>query len=151
MTTTADYRAALSELADRLENWNSAKPHHDDMEAVRSARALLAVPEAVGVSNGQLVDLAGDHLGFDLTPDEEEGVIEFARAVLSRYGTHQAPVPVGERLPGAGDLKDGHCWWWHEETGDVFPHWVFAPASVAENQYLIWLPHWALPLPEAQP
>jgi hypothetical protein len=58
------------------------------------------------------------------------------------------PVPVSERLPGPEDCDaEGRCWWWHEETGDVLPHWVFAPAEIVENQYLAWLPHWALPVP----
>jgi len=108
MTTTTDYRAALSDLADRLENWNSAKPHHDDMEAVRSARALLAAPEAVKVADAghsvadymrSEIDVVESCAGFT---DESTPVGDAWSRILgamerSRYGTaHPAPVPVAD-------------------------------------------------------
>jgi hypothetical protein len=152
MTTTTDYRAALSELADRLENWNSAKPHHDDMEAVRSARALLAAPEAVGVADEAVeawADLAGyikgngDHpCGFWVEPDDLGKIV--------RNFAHPAPVPVGERLPCAEDCDaEGRCWF--HSAGRRWKDWYFLKASAVTDTETHWLPHWALPLPEAHP
>jgi hypothetical protein len=43
-------------------------------------------------------------------------VANFGRAVLARYGSHPAPVPVGERLPGKKDCHaDGWCWMWEAQ------------------------------------
>jgi hypothetical protein len=90
----------------------------------------------------------------EMASREDVMIVWFANAIMAGCD-HQAwkidaelrPVPVSERLPGPEDLKDLYCWWWHEEIGDVLPHWVFASAELAENQYLAWLPHWALPMP----
>jgi len=131
--------------------------HLEDLEdCANRARiaALAAQPEPVAPTDEELDEFAVFWWGSDIDERTVTDVIEccsmtaFARAVLARYGTPTAqPVPVSERLPGPEDLKDLYCWWWHEETGDVLPHWVFAPAEVVENQYLAWLPHWALPVP----
>jgi hypothetical protein len=115
--------------------------------------AALAQPAPVAPTDEEIYKLA---LDGDFLVDVGDGVscmvqdeVDFARAVLARWGTPTAqPVPVSERLPGPENCDaEGRCWWWHEETGDVLPHWVFAPAEVVENQYLAWLPHWTLPVP----
>jgi hypothetical protein len=117
-------------------------------ECVREMRHQLARPAPQGATDEELLDLFGV-----VTPVRYVKVykreLDFARAVLARWGRPAIePVPVSERLPGPEDCdEEGMCWWWHEETGDVLPHWVFAPAEVVENQYLTWLPHWALPVP----
>jgi hypothetical protein len=66
------------------------------------------------------------------------------RAALSPYGTaHPAPVPVGERLPGEGDLDvEGTCWVWN------FTAYTWGLFRLDLTAHSHWLPHWALPLPE---
>jgi hypothetical protein len=86
-----EMRLAVGELADR-------------------ARVLLAAsdmpaPDAVGVSDNKLlacmIRAAGTVPDGQATGilDWPEEAVAAARAVLSRYGAHPAPVPVGERLP----------------------------------------------------
>ena len=107
MTTPDDYRAMINELADQLDLYrrclldNNRATH----PLVERARALLAAPEAVGVTDEELLACMiqaaytvpdGQAIGITDWPDE---AVAAARAVLSRYGTaHPAPVPVGERL-----------------------------------------------------
>lgn len=91
-------------------------------------------------------------------------LIDRARAVLTRYGAQAVPVPVAERLPGEGDCNsEGEVWiespglsYAIGDTGD----YDWEPAKWELRQYdeydakqlnRRWLPHWALPLPEAQP
>lgn len=65
------------------------------MDAVESA--LLAAPEAVGVADEELLALRS---WSSHGPTFDSDLVDFARAVLARYGTASpAPVPVGERLP----------------------------------------------------
>jgi hypothetical protein len=77
------------------------------------------------------------------------------RAVLTRYGTHPAPVPVAERLPVAEDCDaEGRCWWWAPKDPECpltgHDSWGLYSGACIEDTH--WLPHWALPLPqEAQP
>ena len=84
----------------------------------------------------------------------------------ARYGTaHPAPVPVSERLPGVEDClvqntgPDGEpewwCWfYWPGLEGTAEWRWNTTP-RLSEwygwQGVTYWLPHWALPLPEAQP
>jgi hypothetical protein len=155
--STPDYRAALVKLVEAVDRLLSqgespANPgsrliltvHVEDLGALADrARNLLAAPEVVGVTDEELFDLwnsEGNEADF-------QDCRRFARAVLARYGTaHPAPVPVGERLPGVEDLDvEGTCWCWHS----VMHTWgLFRFDSTAHSH---WLPHWALPLPEAQP
>jgi hypothetical protein len=173
-----DYRAALAELieaVDRLlsQGESPVNPgsrliltvHVEDLgEIADRARALLAAPEAVGVADEEL--LACDNEGqweeakkMILQENWVASVVtakEFSRrqqiaglrAVLSRYGTHPAPVPVGERLPEAGDCDaEGRCWWWDDDD-DM---WRLYENTIRLLCWTHWLPHWALPLPGDQP
>jgi hypothetical protein len=74
------------------------------------------------------------------------GVIAHA---IARYGTaHPAPVPVlvSERLPGEADCDaEGTCWVWN------FTAYTWGLFRLDLTAHSHWLPHWALPLPEAQP
>ncbi len=90
----------------------------------------------------------------------EAQTVAALRAVLTRYGAQGVPVAVAERLPGEGDCApwpddpdtQDWCWagvvvdggWeWHQRSPGIF--------TFIRDAYTHWLPHWALPLPEAQP
>ena len=93
-------------------------------------------------------------LGEGGTADEVH--LRGLRAVLARYGTaHPAPVPVGERLPDRSDCdSEGRCWWLMESVeGFAPPTWALGTYRIKQGTWkqTHWLPHWALPLPEAQP
>ena len=86
-------------------------------------------------------------------------------AALLRQLAHPAPVPVGERLPGVDDClvqntgpDDEPEWWcWFYRPGlEGTAEWRWNTTPQLSEWYgwqgvTYWLPHWALPLPEAQP
>jgi hypothetical protein len=164
----------LLNALDKVQDWDTTRVG-DAMDAVESA--LLAAPEAVGVTDEAVEDAAEtiyesmrlahrqphkgetpkwDRLGNSLMQAEARGC---ARAVLSRYGTvHPTPVPVGERLPGASDCmanpRNGEglwCWGWVQHDPSKFTgRWRMIRLDWLTDEATHWLPHWALPLPEAQ-
>jgi len=154
--TTPDYRAALAALLQAIDDlpweydWRGnpvgVLAELDDAPLER-ARALLAAPEAVGVSYAEISDLARECVKSGKS-------VEWAiLQALTYYGTaHPAPVPVGERLPGDGE------WVWHCYAGVRFwQHGIhcngqFFIGNGPESQPAT---HWqhsaALPLPGPQP
>jgi hypothetical protein len=141
MTTPDDYRAMISELADQLDLYrrclldNNRATH----PLVDRARALLAAPEAVGVTDEPPPKDAPCWYNSDMASAWEAGRTD------GWTDAHLAPVPVGERLPGVGDCDaEGYCWFW--DYG-----WTRQRRGWHDNECTHWLPHWALPLPEAQP
>jgi hypothetical protein len=118
-----DFRALCAELADELHGYASANPHHDSDDLVARARAALAA-EPEGPSDDELLKLTENisteylckhkSLPSDWDPGDyassTKGLIEFARAVLARWGRLVEPEPVG---PTNQDLEDA----WDEEAG----------------------------------
>jgi len=171
--TTPDYRALCAELAGCLDDALAFTVQGDTERSMRQlitrARTLLAAPEAVGVADEdrndpswhELWDFVHIEHGIETRPQD---VVAVVRAALTRYGTaHLAPVPVGERLPGKEDCTEyGEVWVIESgysyalgDTGgyDWEPHRIVL-RSIGEfdaRYGRTWLPHWALPLPEAQP
>ena len=104
-----------------------------------------------------------DEFNFPLGEDEAGSTLcqairlwEMANALITRYGAQAVPVAVAERLPGEGDCDaEGRCWWYMAaHTTGIFRQsstWCLGK-RVAEDFsiWTHWLPHWALPLPEAQ-
>lgn len=97
--------------------------------------------------------MAAHGAGPDVTPELFEGsltagALQFARAVLARWGSTLTPVPVSERLPGPGDCDDdGTCWVWNRTAYT----WGLFRLDLTAHSH--WLPAHALPLPagEVQP
>jgi hypothetical protein len=167
--TTPDYHALCAELVDTadeicdlMESYRLGDYLPDSFTvqplacAIDRARSLLAAPEAVGVADEDPSDEDLLRLLKVATPcyavEEWRRELDAIRAAIARYGTaHPAPVPVGERLPGAGDMKDRACWWYSWDT------WLYRTVAFVDGEPLpmtnceYWLPHWALPLPGAQP
>jgi hypothetical protein len=149
-----DLRAAVQELLnalDKVQDWDTTRVG-DAMDAVEIA--LLAATEAVGVTDEELEDFAYEHGGGFYNCDCQEEADMLARKhvatyrlLLSRFA-HPAPVPVGERLPGVGDCDaEGRCFFYHP---DLF--WMLEVRTYGINVGRThWLPHWALPLPGAEP
>ena len=148
--TTPDYRAALAQMLKAAEfytGWDS-----DEMdEAMDRARTLLAAPEAVGVTDEELFNVmsARGERGANskMLWLQEDDFVPTARELLTRYGTtHPAPVPVGSSLwrqEGWCDTE-GYCWAFFNRRWELWE-----PACL--DATVLLLPHWALPLPEAQP
>ena len=153
--TTPDYRALCAELVDAyawcIDEYMTAPSEEDAL--ICKARAHLTAPEAVEVTDQELLRLAAQAFGYEMKDGGigggESEFLAFARAILARWGAHPSPVPVGERLPGNTDLNLlGMCWWYDRANGS----WVECDRTYgAHAGYTCWLPHWALPLPEAQP
>ena len=126
---TTDYRALLLELVEAWESYSYADAGDatDRMsEAVKEARAALAQPEPVGVTdeeaqelfNAIRVEILGTHFDKDVVLGYEPvrpGV--FARAVLARWGR-----PITE-------LEDGEI---DEEAATVIP-WLLEEAAQAAD------------------
>ena len=104
-------------------------------------------------SDGEVNELANEHLDWN-----PEGIRAFARAVLARFG-HQPPqpIPLSERLPGPEDCDAEELCWWHvpadPEVGifGLAATWVLRKDEPDDAEWGVthWLPHHALPLPEA--
>ncbi len=172
MTHPTDFRFLCSRLHELLED--IAKTHQglDDSElsTLLHLRGMtlkaLAAPQQGAPSDQDLRELAWK-LQAEAKDSETCGdvVVQFARAVLTRYGAQA--VPVAERLPGEGDCApwpDDSCathWCWAGREVDGGWEWaqisMFGIGSdylgriIAGGGWTHWLPHWALPLPEAQP
>jgi hypothetical protein len=95
-------------------------------------------PEPVAPTDGELYELWNSE-GIEA---DFQDCRRFARAYAARYARPAIhPVPVSERLPGPKDLNgERWCWWF-----DGF-NWML---DEPENWYTHWLPHHALPTPEA--
>jgi hypothetical protein len=153
--TTPDYRAELENIvnAKRFDRDIFA----DDTEfadwALSRARALLAAPEAVGEVEELVAALEADaecaeaeH--YDLCNMTAEQLRRAATLLqqISAPATPPAPVPVGSSLwrqEGWCDTE-GYCWAFFNRR------WELWQPSCLDATVLL-LPHWALPLPEAQP
>jgi len=147
---TTDFRALCVELLDCLEkaDWPHKQKHVFE-QWVYIARKVLAEPEPEGPTDDALLELYQGPGTFS--------AIEYARAVLARWGNHAGspdsstpqPVPVSERLPGPGDCDaEGRCWLCGKVEGD----WrLLNPekSGVPQLKYCFshWLPAHALPVP----
>jgi hypothetical protein len=69
-------------------------------------------------------------------------LLDFARAVLARWGSHPTPIPVAERFPEFSDC-DPHerVWAWNP----FLDHWKLS--RINRSVHTHWLPANALPLP----
>ena len=81
-------------------------------ERMDSPAALEAEPVGEGPSREQILSLANDRLGFVLSPEEEEDIIELVRAILDRWGRPAAPAApkpgeVGELVEWLAMLRNG--------------------------------------------
>ena len=110
MTTTPDYRAALTGLIAIVDAHCNPTEYElpDVVDALTRARELLAAPEVVGValSDPELNAMAFV-FGQPCYPFDHLGYAHAILARLARYGTaHPAPIPASERLPGVADDSD---------------------------------------------
>jgi hypothetical protein len=137
-----DFRALCDELLEALYYETGATS--GDWTMLRAkAEAALAQPEPQGPTDEELQELAN---GFFTST--EFHFVDFARAVLARWGRPAIePVPVVERLPRPEDCDaEGRCWL---TSVDVEPGWVADNPEQCTN-WTHWLPHRALPVPQAQ-
>ncbi|MEB3319340.1 MAG: hypothetical protein VKI63_00175 [Cyanobium sp.] len=130
----SDIRAALSAP-------QQGAPSDEELDALERQCWM-----ATGVSDDSCCEYVFNHRAF-------------ARALLARFGS-PAPVPVAERLPGAGDCAlwpgeaVGEPWCWFgrltdDDSGAYF-EWIQCwPKYGLGNGYTHWHPWWVLPLPES--
>lgn len=171
MTHLTDFRSLCAELASLIETY---PPTATAYWAARKqgildrARTALSTAPQQGAPSDEEILAAVRHLYGNETAARmgAEDDIRTARAVLTRYGAQAVPVAVAEKLPGEGDVlrrndsatlniaRDDE-WCWGQErsllTGNAAARWRFMRVSALEDEAVNWLPHWALPLPEAQP
>lgn len=120
------------------------------------ASMLNCFDDLVSSSSG----VAGLHLDGDPAPwidltevgRFEEWTQAFVDARAALNTPPLAPIPVSERLPGAEDCDaDGRCWVGICDSA-AFRSWSLVRVTDVRAwvRYLrpVWLPHWAIPLPE---
>ena len=133
--------AAIVEMVNKL--------HQINNPAIQS---VAPADEEIGEWHDQCADLTRlgevDHYwAFDLQSDEVAGVVRAVLAFLQRQ--HPQPVPVSERLPGPEDCDgDGRCWIFMPDIGTA-PSWRLTDPRDIGPYHTHWLPHHALPTPEA--
>jgi hypothetical protein len=167
-----DFRALCARMADELDHYRQLLMD-DRREAhalATEARAALAQPEPQGPTDEELLCLmpetmrdefsyaakvCSDATGGQVKPGIfrvclNHTALEYARAVLARWGRRPAiePVPVSEWLPGPEDCDaEGRCWWYHPETFSSVACWCYSRGNGTEKFYL---PYWALPVPTSE-
>jgi len=146
MTTPPDFRALCAELLEKYDlEWRARE---------RIKTALEAQPEPVGPTDEELQKTA------DALRDEDDtlSLIEYARAVLSRWGRPAIePIPVSKRLPRPKDCDaEDQCWLWRTDGIEEFWELVVPPNKIHEYnwtsqwKYTHWLPFHALPIPRSE-
>jgi hypothetical protein len=154
---STDYRALCAELLAALEIQLDELRFNNRL-CVR-ARAALAQPEPVVATDEEILasvrHFYGDQTAADMGAEDDLRTI---RAVLARWGTPTIhPVPVAERLPRPEDClpsaNDNWCWGQERSflSGQAAARWRMMRVSSLEDEAVAWLPHWALPTPEANP
>lgn len=124
--------------------------HHPDVLNASTVPVSASLPVAageVGVLLRELRDAA-----FDLNgSDPAKWMLTRAADLLEQR--HPTPVPVSERLPGAGDCdEEGRCWAGTRKSVDTSgdrdidlpPSWELREVCAQDD---VWLPATALPLP----
>ena len=158
-----------------LEDYDRDNAAFDAWQEIKAElKSALAQPEPEGPTDAELLELmpetmrdefsyaakvCSDATGGQVKPGIfrvclNTAALEFARAVLARWGTSNLaetrsssgdalqPIPVSERLPGPGEcLDEGWAWFFNPRTG-----WRQATQPV-HSTYTHWLPANALPLP----
>ena len=140
-----DYRALCEQLMEFAEG-----KRYDGGAVILRARAALAQPEQVALTRPDCFDFAMDFVG---DPEETE-VRRYVEALEARPTI--GPVPVSERpweREGWCDAE-GRCWWGRIGGNPGNPEWFLAGLSEIEEFYeigdwVVLLPHHALPTPEA--
>ena len=157
--SVTDPRDLIQRLADAL------AAHHQlpgRVPLITEARAYLAQPEpAAGPTRRQIMMLADDLELGDL-----DGGTRLVLEAFRRWGHQPQPIPLSERLPGPEDCDaEGRCWVFDQGDAVTEPAWNLTSAAdlqdvrqmeadgtligLCERWRLAWLPHHALPLPEA--
>jgi hypothetical protein len=162
---TTDFRALCTRMANELDQYRQLLL--DDRSVTHrladEARAELAKPGPEGPTDAELLELTDDWPATtgprnDLSGCPEvplysvfaDEVIEFARAVLARWGrpTPQ-PVPVSERLPEPEDCDaEGRCWYGAPDRPGAVACWDLEYEPATDDTH--WLPAHALPSPISQ-
>jgi hypothetical protein len=129
------------------------------MSLLAQARAALEQPESEDLTDGKLEELADAHMfmdGSNGTMHLEH--LDFARAAIAADRSLCArpaikPVPVSERLPGPEDCdEEGRCWWGRPSEELCNSDWFLATCAEVDEfcdawPPIVFLPHWALPVP----
>jgi hypothetical protein len=145
---STDYCALVAELIDAWDkhggNW---LPEHEDVwfAAINRARAALAVPKPPG--DGEVAELccALRDKWLSLRMDQRNRAADLLQK-LSAPAPVVMPVAVSERLPEPEDcdLKLQRCWWFYPGFQESWES-----RSRPREGVTHWLPHHALPLPQA--
>jgi hypothetical protein len=142
--TTPDFRALCAQM---LAAWDKGD---DIVGAMNRARAALAEGAGVGPADAKVAELVVVlRADAECVSAEQPDLMQITDAQLSRAAdlleqgtTHPRPIPVAERLPGAGDyLDEGWAWYFNPRVG-----WRQAVPPVSPS-FTHWLPAHDLPLP----
>jgi hypothetical protein len=157
---STDYRALCAELLAIIPASGTGNPHS---LVVARARALLAQPVAEGPTDDEIYKLAleGDFLvdvgdGFSCMVQDE---IEFARAILAKWGNSQGILDSSPQPPADGDVGEYREDWdmSSDEGSECFASaiisrlWGYEEVEADLRQWLAdYLKANALPTPDAR-
>ena len=164
--TNPDFRALCARMADELDHYRQFLTDNcrETHALATEARAALAKPEPVAPTDGGIPQwsegVCGDGAAIlrdgVMIPIEELVALLNRAERLARWGTPTIqPVPVSERLPGPEDClpsaNDNWCWGQERSflSGQAAARWRMMRVSSLEDEAVAWLPHHALPTPEA--
>lgn len=173
MTHPTDFRALILRMADELDHARQLYLDDRDAKCPLAAEARHAINRAdleehlkdwdskdrAALSAPQQGAPSDEELDALLPPSYSTEIVDlfgpeyhraFARAVLARYGAQVAPVAVAERPWERDGWCDavGNCWL---HDGFAWQRLVVPKDWTKFRPFTHSLPHWALPLPEAQP
>ena len=117
-------------------------------ELAETARAELAKPEPMVPTDEELLALRS---WSSHGPTFDSDLVDFARAVLARYGTTPTPIPVSEQPwehEGFCDAE-GFAWFWSPEDQCWFWERHNSNFIMRYGEEFSCLPANALPLPAA--
>ena len=153
--TDTNPRDLIQRMAEELDRYRYIAT--DDRRSTHplsdEARAYLAQPEPEEPTDEKLLETAADAVGYEHVPTDET-CLSLARALLARWGrSTPQPVSVSERLPGPEDCDaEGKCWWGRPAEELCNSDWFLATRAEVDEfcdawPPIVFLPHWALPVP----
>ena len=144
--------AEISTISDRARTWLQENPPGQPVAIeprgcpIPGACACVE-PAPQPVADGEVGELVA------ALRSQRADYLEKLQELTNESTGHPQPIPVSERLPGAGDCirRGADDWCWGQErsllTGEAASRWRLMRVSALVDEAVAWLPAHALPVP----